>query len=100
MDRPCCFNNHKQALQPARIACVDSRIESGGKLGSVNSNLERHARQDHMVRITRGNGCQARMPQRLSLYTSTSLLPDPIGGHSVVIDKDLPISISITKKME
>ena len=39
----------------------------GGELGSVNSNLERHARQDHMVRITRGNGCQARMPQRLSL---------------------------------
>src|SRR6266513_1945912 len=35
------------------------RIESGGGgLGSVNSNLERHARQDHLVRITRGNGCQ------------------------------------------
>ena len=30
---------------------------------SVNSNLERH----HMVRITRSNGCQAHMPQRLSL---------------------------------
>src|SRR5437762_13032050 len=67
MDRPCCFNNHKQALQPARMACVDSRIESGGELGRVNSNLERHARQDHMVRITRGNGCQARMPQHLPL---------------------------------
>ena len=25
---------------------------------SVDCNLERHARQDHLLRITRGNGCQ------------------------------------------
>ena len=38
------------------------RIESGGELGSVNSNLERHARQDHLVRITWGN--HERLPRR------------------------------------
>ena len=42
-------------MRAGRIAC---RIESGRELGSVNSNLERHARQDHMIRITRGNRCQ------------------------------------------
>jgi len=30
---------------------INYRIESGGELGSVNSNLERHARQDHLARI-------------------------------------------------
>jgi len=52
----------RAAARAGRIAC---RIEMG-ELGSVKSNLEGHARQDHMVRITRGNSCQARMPQRLS----------------------------------
>jgi len=32
-------------------ACL--RVAVVGELGSVNSNLEQHAHQDHMVRITR-----------------------------------------------
>jgi len=49
------------AARAGRITCG---IESGGgELGSVNSNLERHARQDRMVRITRCNTVAARSTQ-------------------------------------
>src|SRR6266480_1223567 len=62
---PCCALNFSLRLPtvpfvftyPAVALFSLQALQSGRELGSVNSNLEQHARQDHRVRITQGNRC-------------------------------------------